>query len=245
MRKFINHFSGIHPSKVTSPEIKEYLALLIDHYGLGPATLDQNINALKFLYVDLLHQDFVLESINRPRATQHIPVVMSRQEILSIFEVTTNITHKSLLQMMYSSGLRVSEVVNLRVQDINIDNFTLFVRQGKGHKDRITIFSETLTDSLLWHMTGKRPGDFLFKTKRGGKYTTRSVQKIFYNAVEKAGVMKSVSCHTLRHSFATHLLEAGTDIRYIQNLLGHQSITTTNIYTKVRNPHLFKIKSPL
>lgn len=244
LRRFVKHFHPVHPRQIDSNQIKDFLCMQIDA-GWSTATLEQTLNALRFLYVELYKMEFILEEISRPRSERRIPEVMSRDDILKIFEVVTNQTHRLMLQLMYSSGLRVSEVVNLRVQDINPTALTLFVRGGKGHKDRITVFSETLLCPLYQHMAGKLPKDLLFRTIRNGKYTVRSVQKFFEKALKSTDIQKSASCHTLRHCFATHLLEAGTDIRYIQNLLGHASITTTNVYTKVRNPHLFKIKSPL
>lgn len=244
-KSFVDHLYPKHPKEAKSNEIKNFLHDLINNRGLSSVTLDQTINALRFFYVDIYNQDFFLQEISRPRSSHKIPVVLSREEVLAIIDAVTNPTHKLMLQLMYSSGLRVSEVVRLRVEDVQLYNLTLFVRTGKGHKDRVTIFSDKLKSSLLRSMGGKKPKEFLFITQRGGPYSTRAVQKIFSKAVLKAGIQKSASCHTFRHSFATHLLEAGTDIRYIQNLLGHASITTTNIYTKVRNPHLLAIKSPL
>lgn len=244
LKQFLDTFYPQNPRSITSNQIKDYLHKIITR-GLGSATVDQTINSLRMLYKDIYNQPFIIEEISRPRSERRIPTVLSKEEVLKIFEVTDNPTHKLILQLMYSSGLRVSEVVNLRVQDIQLYNLTLFIRGGKGHKDRISVFSQVLKSMLLRQMSGKSAKEFLFVTQRGGKYTTRSIQKVFEQAVKKAKIQKSASCHTLRHCFATHLLEAGTDIRYIQNLLGHASITTTNIYTKVRNPHLFKIKSPL
>ncbi len=245
LKNFLDTFYPQDPRSITTDQIKKYLYAIINNKGLGSASVDQTINSLVMLYKHLYKQPFILEEIARPRSERRIPIVLSREEVIKIFDVTDNPTHKLLLQLMYSSGLRVSEVVNLRVQDIQLDNLTLFVRGGKGHKDRITVFSQTLKPSLLRYMSGKEAKEHLFMTQRGGKYTTRTLQKVFEQAIKKAHLQKSASCHTLRHCFATHLLESGTDIRYIQNLLGHASITTTNIYTKVRNPHLFKIKSPL
>jgi len=243
--KFIKHFHPLDPRNLSSSLIKEYLYLLLAKEQLSSTTVDQTINALRFLYVDIYKAKFDFREIARPRSEKRLPVILSRDEVLQLLDSVTNPTHRLMLQLIYSSGLRVSEIVNLRVRDIQLYSLTLFVRGGKGHKDRITIFSYKIKAQLSRQMGGKLPAEFLFITQRGTKYTTRAVQKIFEQTVRKAGIQKTVSCHTLRHCFATHLLEAGTDIRYIQNLLGHASIVTTNIYTKVRNPHLFQIKSPL
>lgn len=245
LKRFVRHFHPIHPRDITPAQIKDYLCSMIDHDGMSSDSLNQTINTLRFLYVELYRSPFNFGEIARPRGERRIPVVISREEVLQIFEAVANPVHKLMLQLMYSSGLRVSEVVNLRVRDVQLYNLTLFVRGAKGRKDRITVFSEKLKPCLLRQVGCREPADYLFITQRGTRYTTRAVQKVFEKAAKDAGIQKTVSCHTLRHCFATHLLEAGTDIRYIQNLLGHASITTTNIYTKVRNPHLFKIKSPL
>lgn len=245
LRRFAERIFPLHPKDASVSIIKDYLCSLIEKDDLSSVTVDQTINALRFLYVEVYQTDFNFGEIARPRGTRRIPIVLCREEVLKIFNTISNPIHLLMLQLMYSSGLRVSEIVNLRVQDIQLYNLTLFVRSGKGHKDRITVFSEKIKTSLLRQIGCKLPKEHLFVSQRGTKYTTRSVQKVFENAVKRAEIQKTVSCHTLRHCFATHLLEAGTDIRYIQNLLGHANITTTNIYTKVRNPHLFKIKSPL
>lgn len=245
LAKFVKHFHPLDPRSLSPSLIKEYLYSLLQNEHASSATVDQTINALRFLYVDVYKARFKFGEIARPRSEKRLPVVLSREEVLQLLYAVKNPTHRLMLQLIYSSGLRVSEVVNLRVRDVQLYNLTLFVRGGKGHKDRITIFSDKIKADMLRQMGGKQPADFLFITQRGGKYTTRAVQKVFEHAVQQAGIQKTASCHTLRHCFATHLLEAGTDIRYIQNLLGHASITTTNIYTKVRNPHLFQIKSPL
>ncbi len=245
LRRFLGYIHPLHPKDISTFQIKNYLSSIVEKDSLSYTTLDQNINALRFLYVEMYRLGFKFGEIARPRSERRIPVVLAKEEVLIIFGKINNPIHRLMLQLMYSSGLRVSEVVGLRVRDIQLYNLTLFVRGGKGHKDRVTIFSAKLKDQLLRRMGGKQPAEYLFITQRGTKYTTRAVQKVFEKAVKLAGIQKNASCHTLRHSFATHLLEAGTDIRYIQNLLGHASIVTTNIYTKVRDPHLFKIKSPL
>jgi site-specific recombinase XerD len=150
-----------------------------------------------------------------------------------------------MIELMYASGIRVSEVVRLHIQDVNLDELTLFVRDGKGKKDRLTIVSERLKQPLSYQMEGKGPNELVFPGPEGKTLTTRSLQKVFQGALAASGIRKNATCHTLRHSFATHLLEAGTDIRYIQELLGHARLETTRVYTNVRNPRLLKVKSPL
>lgn len=150
-----------------------------------------------------------------------------------------------MIALSYGSGMRVSEVVNLKVKDINIEELTIHIKQAKGKKDRITIFPSKLSSNIRNLMAGKEGNRILFESMRGGKLTTRSAQTIFKKAIRKSDIKKDATFHSLRHSFATHLLENGTDIRYVQELLGHSNIKTTQIYTQVTNPQLKNIKSPL
>lgn len=149
------------------------------------------------------------------------------------------------MSLAYSAGLRVSEVVNLRVRDIDITEMTITVRQGKGMKDRLTVISPRILDSLHKFTAGKKGNDYLFESERGGKLTTSTAQLVFQQCLKKSGIQKEATFHSLRHSFATHLLENGTDVRYVQALLGHANIRTTQIYTHVTNPMIKNIKSPL
>lgn len=245
VKRFAKHIHPLQPKNASPEQIKDYMFAMINQHGLSHASLDQTINALKFLYEEIYQIKHVMDQVIRPHASKHIPVVLTRDEISTLFSAVNNPTHLLMLQLMYSAGLRVSEVVNLRIRDIQLDNLTIFVRNGKGYRDRVTIYSDHLREYLLKHMDCRKPEGFLFITNRSKPYTTRAVQKIFEKALKKTDIQKKASCRTLRHSFATHLLESGIDIHYVQILMGHASVTTTNIYTKVRNPHLFKIKSPL
>ncbi len=174
-----------------------------------------------------------------------LPIVLTREEIGEIFSEIKNVKHKLMLGLMYSSGLRVSEIVNVRVNNFDFKNRLLRIVEAKGGKDRTTILSEKIIASFEKYTKDKQGNDYIFESNRGGKMTTRAVQKIFTNALKKSKLKKDASCHCLRHSFATHLLENGTDIRYIQELLGHRRLETTQIYTKVCSNKLKNIKSPL
>ena len=213
--------------------------------GSSRAAVDQAINALRFLYVEMYHRDFVLKDVPRPKKERKLPVVLSHSEVLQIAQTIQNPKHRLMIELMYAAGLRVSEIVKLRVQDVNLEELTLFVRASKGKKDRLTVFSESLKDALRRQMDGKGARDLVFPGEHGGGLTPRTVQKVFNTALKASEVRKNAFCHSLRHSFATHLLDVGVDIRYIQSLLGHARLQTTSIYTKVRNPNLLKIKSPL
>ncbi len=181
-----------------------------------------------------------------PKRPKRLPVVLSKDEVFRLLDSVLNPKHKLILALMYSAGLRVSEVVKLKVEDIDFDNKILWVRQGKGRKDRQTVISEKLIGTLGQLVGQKIVGDYLFSGQKPKIHlSTRSVEKIFQKALAAADIRKKATCHSLRHSFATHLLESGTDIRYIQQLLGHRSLVTTQIYTKVSNKFLSQIKSPL
>ena len=252
LRKFVECIRPRHPRDLDADDIRAYLLYLIEEKGVSRSAVNQAISALKFLYVRLYGRDDTFADIRRPRPEHKLPQVLSRAEILQIVRTIQNPKHRLMIELLYAAGLRVSEVVNLRVQDVNLDELTLLVRAPraaresiKSNKDRITIFSESLRDALRRQMDGKQVGNWLFPSRRGGRLSTRTVQQVFARAVKASGVQKEVSCHDLRHSFATHLLESGVDIRYIQELLGHARLETTRIYTRVANPARLRIKSPL
>ncbi len=182
----------------------------------------------------------------RPRRERRPPTVLSQAEVRPLIRAPRNLKHRALLMLVYSSGLRVSEVVRLRVEDVDVERRLLHVRQAKGRKDRITLLSPAALKVLRAYASLERPREWLFPGGRSGRHlTTRSVQKIVEKARRSAGISRRFSTHALRHSFATHLLEAGTDLRYIQALLGHSSSRTTEIYTHVTRPALSRIESPL
>ena len=181
----------------------------------------------------------------RAKNKKRLPVVLSKQEINRMLDVTTNPKHHCIISLLYGSGLRVSEVINIKMLDIDLDRRMLRVFKGKGDKDRYVMLPQKLESILKKQTQIKQARDYLFTNNRNTKMTTRSIDKIVKHAAQLAGINKNVSSHTLRHSFATHLLENGTDIRYIQELLGHARLETTQIYTKVTNSSLKMIKSPL
>ncbi|WP_341462423.1 tyrosine-type recombinase/integrase [Clostridium tyrobutyricum] len=187
-----------------------------------------------------------MNKIPRIKERRRLPVVLSPEEVKDIFDATRNIKYKTILMTIYSAGLRVSEVCNLKVTDIDSKNMQIFIKQGKGKKDRYSLLSKSNLQILREYWKTYKPEEHLFSGRyRTDAITTRSVQKIFQKSKEKAGITKPATVHTLRHSFATHLLDAGTDICYIQRLLGHTRITTTTIYLHLRRMDLLNIKSPL
>jgi len=232
------------PREVTNDDIRRYLESIIDR-GCASSTLNVALNALKFYYREILKRKFFFD-IKGAKKTNYLPTILSKEEIQKMLAVTKNPKHHFLISLMYSAGLRVSEATKIRMCDFDLDRRLIMVKCGKGRKDRCTLLSEKLIPVLKRQMLLKKPKDYLFTGAHGkGHLTSESAEKIVKKAAEAAEIMKKVSCHTLRHSFATHLLEAGTDIRYIQELLGHAKLETTQIYTKVTSNNLQNIKSPL
>jgi site-specific recombinase XerD len=198
--------------------------------------------AIKFAFTSLLNKDPTL-GIKRPKNEKKIPVILNKSEIVSLINATETKKSKLIIQMLYSSGLRVSEIVNLKPLDLDFNENIGWVREGKGKKDRMFILSKKISKKIENFL--KRFPDWNYVFSKEKPLTTRNIQKIIQNTAQKAGIEKSVHPHTLRHSFATHLLENGVDIRKIQVLLGHSSLTTTQIYAHVSSAELKKIKSPL
>lgn len=231
------------PKELGAEDIKDYLATK-QKAGLSSQSIALYANAINFLFVEIYKRaDF--EKIRQPKRSKKLPVVLNRSELKSLFGQTANIKHQLLLEITYAAGLRVSEAVRLRGRDIDLEEMTITVRQGKGRKDRLTVLSAGLVPKLRALISGKKSDDFVFQSERGGHITEATAQKVFYACLQKARIAKPASFHSLRHSFATHLLENGTDVRYVQELLGHANIRTTQIYTQVTNPGLKRIKSPL
>ena len=240
-KQFLQKYN-IEPENVTEDDIKLYLADKLSEEGLSTKSIGLIKAALLFYYNDILGNKF---EIKTPKIQKSTPVVLNKEELDRLFKILTNKKHNLLLRVYYGSGLRLSEGINLKVKDIDFDQNVLWVRSGKGGKDRMTILSQKLSKELREFCQYKTKDDFIFVNKKGDPMSPRSVQLALQSAKDKAGLVKDVHIHTLRHSFATHLLEAGIDIRKIQELLGHSDLSTTQIYTKVSNQELRKVKSPL
>ena len=233
----------IDPTKATRDDIARFL-LAKQHIGLAPSSINQYLGAIKFFYTEILHQPLHL-TIKFAKRPHRLPVVLSSTEIKRLINAIANSKHRLLISLAYGAGLRVSEVVRLRVQDISLDELTIHIKQAKGRKDRITLFPEKLHNDFLILLKEREPKTYVFLSQRGGRLTTRTAQKIFTKALIKASITKPATFHSLRHSFATHLIENGVDIRYVQELLGHSNIRTTQQYTQVTRPALKNIRSPL
>ncbi len=223
--------------------IKRFL-LMKQERGYSSQTVNVYLNAIRFYYYQTVRNPFKLD-IKFAKRSQKLPVVLTREEILRILDCIANPKHRLLVALAYGAGLRISEVIGLKMKDILFAEQTMHIKEAKGKKDRISIVPEKLMDDLQLIVLNKGPNDYLFESERGGKLTTRTAGKIFSRAKTKAGITKDATFHSLRHSFATHLLENGTDIRYVQSLLGHSNIRTTQIYTQVTHNAIRKIASPL
>ncbi|MDY6863224.1 MAG: site-specific tyrosine recombinase/integron integrase [Thermodesulfobacteriota bacterium] len=233
------------PQQITNDDIKDYLFHLSEERKLSASTLNSAINALKFYYGFVLKKKFIYE-VKRPKKDKKLPLVLNKTEVSNILSAVLNLKHKALLMMVYSGGLRVSDVVRLKVKDIDRERKLIYIKSGKGRKDRYTILSDTALDALREYWKEYKPSDWLFPGAKPEKHITiRTVEKVFDNSCKKTKIAKNVSIHSFRHSFATHLLESGVDLRYIQELLGHKSSKTTEIYTHVSNKAIGKIRSPL
>lgn len=210
----------------------------------SPQTINLALNAVKFLYAEVMKDPQVID-LKFAKRSKKLPVALSHAEIEKIIEATDNAKYRLMISLGYACGLRVSEVVHLKVADLGIDELVVHIKGAKGKKDRISILPEKLQDALRNSVAGKNANEFVFDSNRGGELTTTSLQKMFRKSLARAVIKKMATFHSLRHSFATHLLESGTDVRYVQELLGHSNIRTTQIYTHVMNPAIRKIKSPL
>jgi len=238
-------FTGKKPEEIVNEDIKKYLYYMVEKKKVSTPTLNIAINALKFYYGEILKKKFIYE-VKRPKKDKKLPVVLSREEVKKILQITENIKHKAILMLMYSGGLRVGEVVRLRPEDIDANRKLIHIRASKGRKDRYTLLSEVALQILREYWKKEKLGKWLFPSWNKEKHITeRTVQKIFQNACKKGGIKKNVSVHSLSHSFATHLLESGIDLRYIQELLGHKNSKTIEIYTHVSTKNLSAIIPPL
>lgn len=230
---------------LNADRLKSYLIYCMDVLDLKESTLHSRINAIKFYFEKVLQNNEFNFSIPRPKKQSLLPKVISKYDIKKMLDLTFNLKHKLALQLTYGMGLRVSEVVALKISDIDSKRMMVHIRSAKGKRDRYAPLPETTLLSLREYYKLYKPKDFLFEGATGGQYTKRSVQAIFKQALNRANINKKIGVHGLRHSYATHLLESGTDSIFIQKLLGHKDIKTTLIYTRVSKPAVQNIVSPL
>ncbi|MCX6144191.1 MAG: tyrosine-type recombinase/integrase [Ignavibacteriales bacterium] len=246
LRTFVRFVAPKHPRDLSNQDIRSQLSRMLETGHWSAPSISQLISALRFLYVELYHRPLEIGEIPRPKKEKKLPLVLSQKEVLNVFDSVDNLKHKTLLMLIYSAGLRVGESVRLELRDIDPDRKLIFLRGAKGKKDRYTLLSDVMVRQLEEYQNIYHPDGFLFRGAEGKSHLSeRSAEKVFEQALARAGIRKPATVHTLRHSFATHLLEAGTDLRFIQELLGHSSSKTTEIYTHVSKKSLGNIQNPL
>jgi integrase/recombinase XerD len=242
--QFANHFRNTPLQDLNEQDIKSYVYNIVKS-GKSASYQNQVINAIKFYYEQVLDMPQRFYEIDRPNKERKLPMVISEEEVTSLLDAVDNLKHKAILVTMYSCGLRISELLNLQLTDIQSDRKLVLVREAKGKKDRTTVLANTTLELLRKYYQQYKPRVYLFEGGAGIPYSSKSVSNIIKKASYKAGIYKQITPHTLRHSFATHLLENGTDLRYIQVLLGHNSPKTTEIYAHVSTRYLQDVKSPI
>lgn len=242
---FLNFISFVGPDTETyiSNDVRQFMTYLL-RQGYSPQTVNLALNAIKFYFIHVAHTPFD-HTLRTVKKSKQLPNVLSKDEVKTLLSMVRNKKHHLLLSLAYGAGLRVSEAVHLRVGDIDIGRGIITIRHGKGNKDRQTLLPATLHQQLAILCAARPALAPLFESERGGFLTTRTAQAIFAHALHAARISKPATFHSLRHSFATHLIESGTDIRFIQELLGHANIKTTQWYTHVSTLAIAGIKSPL
>lgn len=245
LRQFLHHFQDKEVQNLTKSDIEDYIYYLLKNYNISESKQNMAINAIKFYYETVLDKPRTYYDIQRPKRSKELPGVLSEDDVLRLINAPDNLKHKTILNTIYAAGLRISEVINLRVKDINSQEGYIFIKDAKGKRDRHTLLSEFLLQLLREYYKVYKPAYWLFEGQTGERYSTKSIQTIYRTAQEKSGVDPWSTPHTLRHSFATHLLENGENLRNIQVLLGHSHSKTTEIYTHVIQVSNKKMKSPL
>ncbi|MEN0007991.1 site-specific tyrosine recombinase/integron integrase [Flavobacterium nitrogenifigens] len=244
IKSFLVYYHYKNLEEISNDDLIQYNTEYILKNNYSESFQNQVINAIKLFFKTTASIHFDLDKIERPRRARKLPTVLSKEEVLKLIEVTGNLKHRTLLALIYSSGLRISEALHLMPKDIDSKRMLIHVKNAKGKKDRYTLLSQKVLLLMREYYLVYHPKEYLFEGAKGGLYNSRSAQVVLQNAAVKANINKRISLHTLRHSFATHLLENGTDLRFIQELLGHSSPKTTMIYTHVSSTSLKNITNP-
>lgn len=245
MVHFVRHYDR-SPVEMGEEEIRHYLHYLIKEKGASQSAINQAYSAIKFFHEVTLGRAWNGIKIPRLKNRKKLPVVLSMEEVRSLLCCVDNLKHRAVLTTIYSGGLRLGEATHLRASDIDSERMTILVQQGKGRKDRYTLLGRRTVELLRLYYKAYRPDEWLFPSRDPARpLSGASVQKVFKKALVRAGINKKASVHSLRHSFATHLLEAGTDLYYIQRLLGHTTARTTSVYLHITGKDLAKVKSPI
>jgi integrase/recombinase XerD len=246
MRCFLQQLKNANADKLSEEKIKSYLTYCLQTLHLSENTVHSRMNALKFYYEQVLGRDKFFYTIPRPKKHFQLPKVISEEKILQALTSVTNLKHKAILFVAYSAGLRVSEVVKLKITDINSDRMQIFIEAAKGKKDRVVTLAQSTLIVLRAYAANYKPTYYLFEGQQTGQpYSARAAQKVFKIAFNNLGLNSEIGFHGLRHSYATHALENGIDIRFIKELLGHNDIKTTLLYTHVTQKTLTEVESPL
>ncbi|NCT93132.1 MAG: tyrosine-type recombinase/integrase [Chitinophagaceae bacterium] len=252
IRNYVNEFHQLlrllgdrSVNGLTKEQIMSYLLWLLDKQGCSETKVHTTVNAIKFYFESVMGRGKEFYDLPRPKKPIQLPDILAEEEVVMLIHAVANLKHRVMLMLGYSAGLRVSEIVGLKNRDIDSKRMMIHIRGAKGKKDRMVPLSKKLLVMLREYYVEYRPKDFLLEGQNGGPYSARSAQKVLQVAKARAGIRKTGSIHGLRHSYATHLLESGTDIRLIQELLGHNSIRTTMRYTHVSRKDIGRIESPL
>jgi len=245
VEQFVIHY-GKSPEQLGDEEIRDYLHYILKEKKASQAAMNQAYSALKFFYEKTLQREWNGSKIPRSKTPKKLPIVLSQDEVQRIFSSTRNLKHLTAFMIIYSGGLRVGELVKLKVSDIDRERMSIRIRHGKGAKDRYTVLGERTLEVIQEYWHSCHPQDWLFPGEKTGNYlSVSSIQRAFRGSLTRAGIPKHASVHTLRHSFATHLLERGVDLYFIQRLLGHTSSKTTLVYIHVARRNISQIKSPI
>jgi site-specific recombinase XerD len=245
LRRFLEHHRDTAPAAINETQIKNYLLFLAKEKGVTVSTQNKVISAIKAFFEKVLKQEKKTYYIPRPKKDKTLPSIFSEREVANLINAVDNTKHQYILMIIYSAGLRIGEAVNLKIRDLDLDRRRIFIHAGKGKKDRYTLLAQKAILHLQKYIKEYKPDDWLFEGQSGGQYSKSSIQKIFKKACRKAGIIKPVTVHSLRHSFATHLHDKGISLRHIQDLLGHESPKTTEIYTHLTTKGFDQLKSPL
>ncbi len=245
VKKLKDYYEGKPVNEISDEEIRDYLFFLREELSYSWSAQNIVVSAIKRYMLSLTEREINELLIPRPTTKKSLPKVLEKEEVEAILRQNIYIKHKCLLYMLYATGIRCGELINLKVEDIKFNNNVIEIKQGKGDKSRIVSMPDKLKYLLFAYLRKEQPSIFVFEGQNGGKYSSTSVQRVVKNTVLKAGIDKRVTPHMLRHSYATHLHDSGMDIRNIQKLLGHSSTKTTEIYTYISKRDISKLKSPL
>lgn len=241
---FFGYFTDKKPDEISNEDINAFINELNVGRGYSASYLRQMIGAIKLFYAKRVNRKVILDDLDIPKRRKQLPKVLSLEEVNGILDNLKNLKHRTMVSLQYGCGLRVSELLALKAEHFNKDRKTVMIMNSKGNTDRRINVSDSLLKLLREYWLAYKPNNYLFEGQFGGQYSDRSVNQVLKRAAQKANIKRHVSSHMLRHSYATHLLENGVDLRYIQELLGHKSSKTTEIYTYVSKHKLESLPSP-